>query len=290
MRIDPKSLTIPVRIDDSAQKRELPPNRNQESSPRTTRIRNPGTSQRRHTTGISRIEGRHRDPHHRLRRSSKSRAQNPSQTPQFAAIMQDPPAEFGEEIRHMHARARATKKKNARERQRQHPNKRQTPGSAAGWPHLLDVPLREVVDLLPERRDAGDRPRAGLPQLHEQRVLLPATATAAACCCLRTCTRSEQSFRHKPTQPALTPSPKHPHQLHEHTRTHSPPHPPPPTTAAIGSHMHFPDPNLPAAGRNPSRIPPSPERSVPVCGRLGWRLEREGEEGGRRRGERGGFK
>jgi hypothetical protein len=52
--------------------------------------------------------------------------------------------------------------------------------------------------------------------------------------------------------------------------------------------MHFPDPNLPAAGRNPSRIPPSPERSVPVCGRLGWRLEREGEEGGRRRGEGGG--
>lgn len=50
-------------------------------------------------------------------------------------------------------------------------------------PHLLDVALREVVDLLPERRHAGQRPRAGLPQLDEQRVLPSASAS-----CFRTCT------------------------------------------------------------------------------------------------------
>lgn len=288
MRIDPKSLTIPVRIDDSAQKRELPPNRNQESSPRTTRIRNPGTSQRRHTTGISRIEGRHRDPHHRLRRSSKSRAQNPSQTPQFAAIMQDPPRNSARKSDTC-TRARARNKEKKREGTTASAPKQETNSGFGGW---VASPARcaPAGSSRPSPRAAGcwrpaprrpsTAPRTARPSprhRHRRRLLLPPDL-------------HEQSFRHKPTQPALTPSPKHPHQLHEHTRTHSPPHPPPPTTAAIGSHMHFPDPNLPAAGRNPSRIPPSPERSVPVCGRLGWRLEREGEEGGRRRGERGGFK
>jgi hypothetical protein len=47
--------------------------------------------------------------------------------------------------------------------------------------HLLDVALREVVDLLTERRHAGERPRARLPQLHEQRVLPGSSAAPATC-------------------------------------------------------------------------------------------------------------
>jgi hypothetical protein len=57
------------------------------------------------------------------------------------------------------------------------------PTNTTCLPHLLDVALREVVYLLPERRHAGQRPRACLPQLDEQRVL-PSASTS----CFRTCT------------------------------------------------------------------------------------------------------
>uniref|UniRef100_A0A0A9G6Q9 Uncharacterized protein n=1 Tax=Arundo donax TaxID=35708 RepID=A0A0A9G6Q9_ARUDO len=45
---------------------------------------------------------------------------------------------------------------------------------------LLDVALREVVDLLPERRHAGERTRTRLPQLHEQRVLPSSSSISAS--------------------------------------------------------------------------------------------------------------
>jgi hypothetical protein len=104
-------------------------------------------------------------------------------------------------------------------------------------PHLLDVALREVVDLLPKRRHAGQRPRAGLPQLDEQRVLPSASAS-----CFRTCTPRQKKHINLVTDKpkplgggeARAPSTRTSSERHAH--------PPAQAAAAIGSHMHFPVP------------------------------------------------
>ena len=196
-------------------------------------------------------------------------------------------------------------KKNARIQRQQQRNKRQLPSPGVvspghppslSLPHLLDVALREVVDLLPERRHARQRPRAGLPQLDEQRVL-PSASSASR---FRT-TCTAQATRSKPTSSETNPTrplgggggsesgPKHPQpaasDTHTRTHAHSPPPPAAGAAAAIGSHMHFPPTTSSPAGIRPDLrrrwLPPHTWHLGAIC--AGKEKEKRG--GSRRRGE-----